>query len=166
MTDLITNLALGFGVALTIGVAASLFTALVVTRLVFDTFIAMGWMKSLPMLHIIRSPNLDFMKLAKPAFILSWAIIIVGIGYGISRGKGMVGYEFLGGDNLTISFKQKVDVDKLREALKPVVGEALITTMIDLYRGSRFAMPLAASANFMTMTPGVCFGPARGKLSR
>ncbi len=32
----------GFGVALTIGVAASLFTALVVTRLVFDTFISLG----------------------------------------------------------------------------------------------------------------------------
>ena len=28
-----------------------------------------GWLKSVPMLHIIRVANLDFMKLAKPAFI-------------------------------------------------------------------------------------------------
>src|SRR6185295_6458860 len=76
----------GFGVALTIGVAASLFTALVVTRLVFDTFISLGWMKSMPMLHIIRSPNLDFMKLAKPAFVASWLLIVIGVGYGFYRG--------------------------------------------------------------------------------
>ncbi len=116
----------GFGVALTIGVAASLFTALVVTRLVFDTFISMGWMKSLPMLHLIKSPNIDFMKLAKPAFIISWTLIVIGVGYGFSRGKNMLGFEFLGGDNLTLTFKEKVDVDKLREAIKPVAGEALI----------------------------------------
>ncbi len=73
----------GFGVALTIGVAASLFTALVVTRLVFDTFISMGWMKSIPMLHLIKTTNIDFMKFAKPAFIVSWAIILVGVGYGL-----------------------------------------------------------------------------------
>ena len=106
--------------------SASLFTSLVVTRLVFDTFITMGWMKSLPMLHLIKSPNLDFMKLAKPAFIISWTLIIIGVGYGFSRGKGMLGFEVLGGDNLTLTFKEKVEQDKLSVALKPVVGEALI----------------------------------------
>ena len=45
----------GFGVALTIGVAASLFTALVVTRLIFDFLLERGWLKSIPMLHFIRA---------------------------------------------------------------------------------------------------------------
>ena len=116
----------GFGVALTIGVAASLFTALVVTRLVFDTFITLGWMKSLPMLHLIKSPNVDFMKWAKPAFIVSWVVIIVGVGYGISRGRHMVGHEFLGGDKALYSFKTRVDQDKLTAVLKPAVGEATV----------------------------------------
>ena len=53
----------GFGVTLTeIGVAASLFTALVVTRLIFDFLLAKGWLKSLPMLHIIKVTKLDFMR--------------------------------------------------------------------------------------------------------
>jgi SecD/SecF fusion protein len=116
----------GFGVALSIGVAASLFTALVVTRLVFDAMISMNIMKSMPMLHIIRTTKLDFMKLAKPAFIASWLVIIVGLGVGISRGKHMFGHEFLGGDSLTLSFTQKVEQDKLFNTLKPSVGEALI----------------------------------------
>src|SRR5213078_726115 len=55
----------GFGVALTIGVAASLFTALVVTRLIFDWVLDRGWLKSIRMLHVIRATKLDFMKVAK-----------------------------------------------------------------------------------------------------
>ncbi len=68
----------GFGVALTIGVAASLFTALVVTRLIFDWLLERGWLKSIRMLHFIRATKLDFMKLAKPAFITSWLLILIG----------------------------------------------------------------------------------------
>jgi len=41
----------GFGVALTIGVAASLFTSLVVTRMIFDWLLDRGWLKSVKMLH-------------------------------------------------------------------------------------------------------------------
>ncbi len=108
----------GFGVALTIGVAASLFTALVVTRLIFDFLLVKGWLTSIKMLHIIRVTKLDFMKLAKPAFILSWTIILVGVGYGVFvRGEKLFGVDFLGGDNLTLRFAQKVDSDKVREAL-------------------------------------------------
>jgi SecD/SecF fusion protein len=116
----------GFGVALTIGVAASLFTALVVTRLIFDAFITLGWMKSMPMLQLVKSTNIDFMKWAKPAFVVSWIVIIVGVSYGISKGKNMVGHEFRGGDNVQYSFKERVDQDKLTEILKPVVGEAMV----------------------------------------
>ena len=56
----------GFGVTLTIGVAASLFTALVVTRLIFNFLVDRNWIKSLHMLHIIRSAKIDFMKFATP----------------------------------------------------------------------------------------------------
>ena len=113
----------GFGVTLTIGVAASLFTALVVTRLIFDFLLAKGWLKSLPMLHFIRPTKLDFMKLAKPAFILSWTIILIGLGYGIFvRGDKMLGISFKGGDNLTLSFAQKVDGEKIRAALTKEAG--------------------------------------------
>lgn len=107
----------GFGVALTIGVAASLFTALVVTRMIFDFLLDRGWLKSIPMLHIIRAANLDFMKLAKPAFVASWIIIGIGMGWGIHRGKSAYGRDFIGGDSVTCTFKEKIDMDKLRAGL-------------------------------------------------
>ena len=56
----------GFGVTLTIGVAASLFTALVVTRLIFNFMMDRNLIKSLPMLHVIRSAKINFMKVATP----------------------------------------------------------------------------------------------------
>ena len=127
----------GFGVALTIGVAVSLFTALVVTRLIFDFLLARGLLKTLPMLHLIKSSHLDFMKLAKVAFTISWAVILVGIGYGVFvRGSHLLGVEFAGGDSLTLRFEQKVDVDQLRkEVAKLGVGDALISYQRDLSNG-------------------------------
>src|SRR6478736_3585165 len=116
----------GFGVALTIGVAASLFTALVVTRLIFDWVLAKNLIKSLNMLHIIRSTNLDFMKLAKPAFIVSWLIIIVGIGYGFKRGNDIYGVEFTGGDTIELGLDQAhlVEIPKVTKVIEELkVGE-------------------------------------------
>jgi SecD/SecF fusion protein len=111
----------GFGVTLTIGVAASLFTALVVTRLIFNFLLDHNWIKSLRMFHLIRATKLDFMRLAKPAFILSWTIILIGMGYGIfDRGSKLFGVDFAGGDSTTFSFNQKVDVEKIRAALTQI----------------------------------------------
>jgi SecD/SecF fusion protein len=108
----------GFGVTLTIGVAASLFTALVVTRLIFNFLLEHNWIKTLPMFHLIRATKLDFMRLAKPAFILSWTIILIGMGYGIfERGPKLFGVDFAGGDSTTFGFVQKLDVEKIRSAL-------------------------------------------------
>jgi SecD/SecF fusion protein len=111
----------GFGVTLTIGVALSLFTALVVTRLIFDFLLSRGWLNKVGMLHLIKNPNWDFMKWTKLAYLVSAAVIVVGMGYGIFvRGKNVMGPEFAGGDAVTLSFTQRVEVDKLRSALTRV----------------------------------------------
>src|SRR5208282_1396242 len=73
----------GFGVTLTIGVALSLFTSLVMTRLIFDYLLGRGWLNRIGMLHLIKNPHWDFMKWAKLAFTASWTIILVGMCYGI-----------------------------------------------------------------------------------
>ena len=113
----------GFGVTLTIGVAASLFTALVVTRLLFNFMLDRNWLKSLPMLHIIRSAKFDFMKVATPLFVITWAFIILSLGYGaFGRGQKLFGVDFLGGDSTTFTFAQKIGVDQIRSAMN-TIGE-------------------------------------------
>jgi SecD/SecF fusion protein len=119
----------GFGVTLTIGVAASLFTALVVTRLIFDFMISQGWVKQLKMFHFFGVTKIDFMKVATPAFIATWTLIIVGLGYGVAvRGHNMMGIDFAGGDSKTFSFSQKVTqkdigavLAKIPEVKDPVI---------------------------------------------
>ena len=129
----------GFGVSLTIGVLASLFTALVITRLIFDfllskTNILSGGVK---MLHLIRDAQLDFMKLAKVAFALSWTVIIIGLGYGIFvRGQGMLGVDFAGGDELTLKFDKKIESKELTKALAPLkFGESIVQYQRDISNG-------------------------------
>lgn len=107
----------GFGVTLTIGILASMFTALVVTRLIFDFLLDRGWLKALPMLHLFRNNKLDFMKLAKPAFAVSWLIIAIGIIYTFRRGEGAFGVEFRGGDTVLFAFDQKPGEAAVRTAL-------------------------------------------------
>jgi SecD/SecF fusion protein len=112
----------GFGVTLTIGVAASLFTALVVTRLIFNFMLDRNILKSLHMMHIIKSAKVNFMKAATPLFIISWTFIVLSLGYGFTRGEKLFGVDFLGGDSTTYSFAQKLKVEDVRDALT-AVGE-------------------------------------------
>ncbi len=117
----------GFGFMLGWGVAASLFTALVVTRLIFDFLIAKGMMKSLRMMPVLKLTKIDFLKYAVPAMALSLAVIIGGMGYGILvRGKSMLGVDFAGGDSLTLQFAQKVDEQKVRSTVEKLGQESTI----------------------------------------
>jgi len=113
----------GFGVTLTIGVAASLFTALVVTRLIFNFLLDRNWLKSLGMMHIIRSAKVNFMQAATPLCIATCVFAVVAVIFGgVVSGNKLFGVDFLGGDSTTFSFAQKVDVDKVRSALA-AIGE-------------------------------------------
>src|SRR6185503_6159255 len=125
----------GFGVTLAVGVLISLFTALIVTRLIFDFLLAKGKLTGLKMLHLIRVSNLDFMRLAVPAFVASWLLIIVGNGYGIFRGKDVLGVEFSGGDSVTLTFTNKIDAQKIRGTIEQLhVGEPLVSYQRDIAR--------------------------------
>jgi SecD/SecF fusion protein len=128
----------GFGVTLTIGVAASLFTALVVTRLIFNFLTNRNIITSLPMLHIIRSAKINFMKTAAPLFFITWIFAIAALCYGgIFRGEKLFGVDFLGGDNTTFSYAQKVDQEQISSALA-TIGEkdAQVQYQTDVATGS------------------------------
>ena len=115
----------GFGVTLTIGVALSLFTALVITRLIFDWLLSRNLITNLKMWHVIKATDIDFMQWAKPAFIASWLVIIIGCSWGLFvRGKQVFGPDLVGGDALVFSFAKRVETDKLRHAVAAVDYES------------------------------------------
>lgn len=124
----------GFGVSLTIGVAASLFTALVVTRLIFDFLVSRNLIKDLNMHHLIPATmNIDFMKWAKFAFAASWTLILIGNIYGFGfRGfygaHGILGVEFTGGEKmvLNVDSQHKPGVEQVRGVATKISGREVL----------------------------------------
>ncbi len=141
----------GFGIALTIGLLVSMFTALVVTRLVFDTWLNLGERKSLPMFQFIRGSKIDFLRFAKPAFIASWSVIVIGLGYGIFvRGHNLQGVEFAGGDSLVLRFDNanKPDAAAIRKSLDTLkLGEPTVQYQTDPGSGKQFLNVVVAHAD-------------------
>lgn len=130
----------GFGVTLAIGIAVSMFTALVVTRLIFDGLVDRGWLTQLRMFSLVGATRIDFLKYAKPAFVLSWTLVLIGVGYGIHRGHDVLGVDFAGGDQLTLRYAQanEVPVDKLRSTVQGLqLGDCLIQYQTDLSTGTK-----------------------------
>ena len=117
----------GFAVTLTIGLISSMFTAIVVTRVIFEILLNLGWVKSLPMLRLIGETKLDFIGKRKIFYALSIIVITVGLFSYFNKGKAVYGIDFSGGQLQEYSFKNVPSVDKVREVLKEInLAEATI----------------------------------------
>jgi SecD/SecF fusion protein len=108
----------GFAVTLTIGLIASMFTAIVVTRTIFEILLGLGWLKGLPMLKLIKETRLDFIGKRKIFYAISLIVIITGLVFYFKRGKEAYGIDFAGGQLQEYSFKNPVEVEKIRSCLK------------------------------------------------
>ena len=69
----------GFAITLTAGVVISMFTAVVVTRLVLDHCVNPDRVKPFKMLHFFKNPKFDFMKVQKFTVTGSFLIIAVSL---------------------------------------------------------------------------------------
>jgi SecD/SecF fusion protein len=117
----------GFAVTLTIGLIASLFTAIVVTRTIFEILLSLGLLKSLPMLKLIRETKLDFIGKRKFFYALSLIVIITGLVFYFKRGSQAYGIDFAGGQLQEYSFKTPPAIDQVRDVLKKIdLGDASI----------------------------------------
>lgn len=128
VTTLITAFALflfgsgpikGFAVTLSIGVIFNLFTALFCTRVVYDYLSIKRLLKPLRFVKFIKKSKIDFIGLRKYAFMLSGALILLGLiaFVQINRGAANLGVEFGGGTMAQFKSQQPFRMDKVRGAL-------------------------------------------------
>lgn len=110
----------GFAISLTLGILASLFTALIVGRNLFGWFVDTGRVKKVSMLHLISSQHIDFLGKGLLACLCSLALLIAGATAFTIRGDRNFGVDFRGGDLLAVSAATSVDTGKVRQALKPL----------------------------------------------
>ncbi len=114
----------GFGVTLTIGIFTTMFTALITSRMLLDMLIESGVMTKFPMLQLLHNPKLEFVKYGKRCFIASWLIVLVGVISVVVRYDHIYGIDFVGGDDVTLNYAQRIDPARLRSALEAAkIGE-------------------------------------------
>ncbi len=108
----------GFAVTLTIGLLASLFTAIVVTRVIFEVLLHFNLIKSLPMLHLIKETKFDFIGKRKIFYALSLLVIGIGLAMYFQKGTKAYGIDFSGGQIQEYKFKNTPNIAQVRQALK------------------------------------------------
>ncbi|HQP12045.1 MAG TPA: protein translocase subunit SecD, partial [Candidatus Omnitrophota bacterium] len=108
----------GFAVTLTIGLSASLFTAIFVNRTLFLLFLEMKALKSLPMLQAFSNPNIDFVSKRHICIVLSILLIGIGLFSFFQKQDTAYGIDFAGGQVQEYRFQKPVEAQALRDIFK------------------------------------------------
>ena len=138
----------GFAVTLTIGIIASVFSAMVVTRTVFGWAMEAGWVKRITMLHLINpAKQIDFMSRRRLWIAISLTVIGVSIVGFVIRGQKNFGIDFLGGDLLTLNSTQTVSEADVRAALQPLGYEEVIQKTQSNVAGTEASITIRSPAN-------------------
>jgi len=114
----------GFAWILVIGIITSLFSAVLITRLLIDL-----WVEKKGHLNfytkasegLFKNINFDFVGKRKMFYVISTIIIGAGLISMFTRGFNL-GVDFQGGRSYVVKFNSPMDADKLSDALKPVFG--------------------------------------------
>jgi len=112
----------GFAITLIIGILATLFTALLVTRVCFGWALESGFLKKLVFRNMIPDKPIDFLGKRK---ICIWAsAIAVVASLVIVPEKDPRGVELKGGDSLTIHSSVEITKDQIEDSLSDLDLEA------------------------------------------
>lgn len=106
----------GFAIVLMLGIASSMFTALFVTRLIFDFLVGKRIIKDrLGMLRLIGEPNVNWMGMQKAFFVVSGILIVGGLLVFLTRDNAKnnkYDIEFTGGTSVQINLKEGVSLSR------------------------------------------------------
>ena len=122
----------GFAITLTAGVVISMFTAVVVTRLVLDHAVDPARTAAFKMREFFKTPKFDFMKPTKYTVGGSFAIIAVTLLIfairGLTNPASVLAVDLTGGTSIVYNLKQesKPAVAAIREALNPFDNATVI----------------------------------------
>ena len=119
----------GFAQTLALGIVVSMFTALVITRLIIYAFYGIGIHnpKVYGKIRPARKP-IDFLGKRKVFFIISIVLCLsgfVGMGINHARGIGAMNYslDFAGGSSTTVTFNESYTLDKIDNEMIPDLEE-------------------------------------------
>ena len=110
----------GFAVTLVVGIIASVFSAMVVTRMIFSWALEFNLLKRLSMMHLISGQRIDFMGRRFLWLTISVVVMLVScVGFGL-RYPHNLGIDFKGGDFLLLKYQNPVELADVRAKLAPL----------------------------------------------
>ncbi|MFV0398532.1 MAG: protein translocase subunit SecDF [Bacteroidales bacterium] len=123
----------GFATTLIIGIITSFFTAVFMTRMVYETGLDKGWFKNLTFAtsftkNLLVNTKIDFVKLRKKGYIFSAILIVIFIISFVTRGLNQ-GIDFTGGRNYVIRFDHPVNTEDLQSELSSKFGTASLSVI-------------------------------------
>ena len=118
----------GFATTLIIGILCSFFTAVFLTRLVYEHYMGKDKWLNLTFTtgiskNLMQNVHYNFMGVTKRSFIIWGAVIVVCIISFFVRGLSQ-SIDFTGGRNFVVQFEQVVQPETVRSLLQPKVGDA------------------------------------------
>jgi SecD/SecF fusion protein len=120
----------GFGVTLTVGLIISLYTSLFMTRVMFDFWLARGWLHKLSMMRLFARPDIDFMRIRYYWFTATIVLTIVGLSVFLIRGNQGLNIDFIGGTAYGGELIKPVNVSELRD----IFGQRRQETLLEVVK--------------------------------
>lgn len=126
----------GFAITEIIGILASFFTAIFMTRAVYEWGFSRGKFQNLtfatkPFQNFLMDTKINFLGLHRKAYAISLAVIVLGVVSIFTLGLNR-GIDFTGGRNYIVRFDAPVSTDKITDALKPAFGEETMVNVITI----------------------------------
>ncbi|WP_195470734.1 protein translocase subunit SecDF [Bacteroides xylanisolvens] len=123
----------GFATTLIIGILVSFFTAVFMTRLVYEHFMSKDKWLNLTFTtkiskNLMTNTHFDFMGTNKKSLIIVSAVIIVCIGSFAIRGLSQ-SIDFTGGRNFKVQFENPVEPEQVRELISSKFGDANVSVI-------------------------------------
>ena len=123
----------GFATTLIIGLLVSFFTAVFITRIVYEHFMNKDKWLNLTFTtkiskNLMTNTHFDFMGTNKKSLIIVSAIIVVCIGSFAIRGLSQ-SIDFTGGRNFKVQFENPVEPEQVRELISSKFGDANVSVI-------------------------------------
>ena len=136
----------GFGVTLAIGIGATMFCALIVSRVVLDLLINTEITKRMLTVSIFKESSIQFLNYRKYAFVTSWIIVVIGISMAVIKGDDIYGIDFTGGDEISLHYQVELSVSEVESVAGELgIDEVSLTSQTPLGANTQTVLKIATS---------------------
>ena len=123
----------GFATTLIIGILISFFTAVFLTRLVYEYFMNKDKWQNITFTtglskNLMQNVHFDFMGRAKTWLTVAAVAVVVCVGFLATRGLSK-SIDFTGGRNFKVQFENEVEPEQIRELIADKFGDANVSVI-------------------------------------